>query len=452
MLTSRAGRGGRHKNGRWSEKVAAVAIDLDPAAPPEGVAGSSASRGPAVSASAGSVERGPVVKFFASVFLSLYGDWLTTVALVVLLFELTGTPAGPAGYLLARVAPRVIGPWIGGSIADRLSPRRVMIVASLIQGVLTASLVIADRAHSVWALYAAVAFAQFVGSLARPSQGALLPTLVSAVRLTQANALYGTFFSSSIFVAPAIGALLLVHTGPDVLFLIDAGTFVVAAMLMMTLPSRGSAASLASARGAALPNPSTFALAARDPVIRLVAASNFAMGVTVTVAQAFLVVAARDRFGSDATVGIMYSAVGVGGIVGGLLALRWRPPRLRIGLVIFTSAIINVTAFAAFAAVTGRFAGLALLAAASVASSGFDVWGITEIQRRAPPRYAGRFNAIPWAAAYAGMLAGAVWALVTSSLFHWDLALELACLAMAILVGAVGITGHSDPVATSAEP
>jgi MFS family permease len=429
-----------------------VAIDLDPAASPEGVAGSSVSREPAVPASARPLSRGPVLRFFASVFLSLYGDWLTTVALVVLLYELTGTPAGPAGYLLARVAPRVIGPWIGGSLADRLSPRRVMISAGLVQGVLTASLVFADRAHSVWALYAAVAIAQFVGSLARPSQGALLPTLVSAVRLNQANALYWTFFSSSIFVAPAIGALLLVHTGPDVLFLIDAGTFAVAAMLMMTLPSGDLAASPASPRGAGLPNPSTFALGARDPVIRLVAASNFAMGVTVTVAQALLVVAARERFGSDAAVGILYSAVGVGGIVGGLLALRWRPPRLRIGLVIFTATVIVVTAFAAFAAVTQRFAGLALLAAASVASAGFDVWGNTEIQRRAPPRYAGRFNAIPWAAQYAGMLVGALWALGTGSVFHWDLALELACLAMAILIGVVGITVHDDPTAKPIEP
>jgi predicted MFS family arabinose efflux permease len=429
-----------------------VAIHLDPAASPEGVAGSSVPSEPAVPASAGSIRRARIVRFFASVFLSGYGDWLTTIALVVLLFELTGTPAGPAGYLLARVAPRVIGPWIGGSIADRFSPRRVMIVAGFIQGVLTASLVLADRAHSVWALYAAVAIAQFVGSLARPSQGALLPTLVSADGLTQANALYGTFFSSSIFVAPAIGALLLVHTGPDVLFLIDAGTFVVAAMLMMTIPSAGRASSSVSPPDAALPNPSAVALGARDPVIRLVAASNFAMGVIVTVAQALLVVAARERFGSDAAVGIMYSAVGVGGIVGGLIALRWRPPRLRIGVVIFTATVIAVTAFAGFAAVTERFAGLALLAAASVASAGFDVWGITEIQRRAPPRYAGRFNAIPWASAYAGMLVGAVWALGTSSALHWDLALEWACLAMAILVGAVGITIHDDPAAKPVKP
>lgn len=427
-----------------------MVIDLDPAAPPEGVAGSPVRSDLAVSAEA--MGRRPVVRFFASVFLSLYGDWLTTVALVVLLYELTGTPAGPAGYVLARVAPRVIGPWIGGSLADRFSPRRVMIMAALVQGAFTASLVFADRAHAVWALYAAVAIAQFVGSLARPSQGALLPALVPRRQLTQANAVYGTLFSTSIFVAPAIGAALLVHTGPDVLFLIDAGTFAVGAMLVATLPS-GRAASVPPPPPAArIPKPSTFAMAMRDPSIRLVAAASAAMGLTPTVAQALLVVAARERFGGDAAVGILYSAVGLGGTLGGLLAFKWRPPRIHFRLAIFCAAVIQSVSLASFAAIAGRVPGLILLAVSTVASAAFDVWAITEIQRRAPLGYMGRFNAIVWAAMYAGMLIGAVWALGTANLLHWDLALELACLAMAILVGAVGITGHDDPAAKPSEP
>ncbi|MEO8899210.1 MAG: MFS transporter [Candidatus Dormibacter sp.] len=427
-----------------------MAIGLDPAASPEGVAGSSVRREPAVPASAASTRRAPVVRFFGSVFLSLYGDWLTTVALVVLLYELTGTPAGPAGYLLARVAPRVIGPWIGGSLADRLSPRRVMIYAGLIQSGFTASLVFADRAHSVWALYAAVALAQFVGSLARPSQGALLPALVADRGLTQANALYGTFFSTSIFVGPAIGAVLLVHTGPDVLFLIDAGTFAVASLLAATLPS-GRVASPPGSVVPRIPSPSTFRMAMRDPSLRLIAAASLALGLTPTVAQAVLVVAARERLGSDAAVGIFYSAVGAGGTLGGLLAFRWRPPFNHLRLALFCAAIVQFVGLAAFAAVAGRVPGLIVLATSTFASAAFDVWAITEIQRRAPVGYMGRFNAILWASQYAGMLVGALWALGTTAIFHWDLALELSCLAMAILVGIVGITGNDRSTLTTRE-
>jgi hypothetical protein len=277
-----------------------------------------------------------------------------------------------------------------------------------------------------------------------------MPALVPQHQLTQANAVYGTLFSTSIFVAPAIGAALLVHTGPDVLFLIDAGTFVVAAMLAATLPSGRTSVPL-PAPPASIANRSTFALTWRDPSLRLIAAASVAMGLTPTVAQALLVVAARERFGSDAAVGILYSAVGFGGTLGALLAFKWRPPRGHFRLTIFCAAVIQTVSLAGFAAIAGRVPGVIVLAVSTVASAAFDVWAITEIQRRAPAGYMGRFNAIVWASMYAGMLVGALWALGTSTVFHWDLALELACLAMAVLVGTVGITGHDDMTANATD-
>jgi hypothetical protein len=239
--------------------------------------------------------------------------------------------------------------------------------------------------------------------------------------------------------------------GPDALFLIDAGTFAVAAVLAATLPSGRAAPAALPPAAASVRSRSTFALAMRDPSIRLIAAVGLAMGVTTTVAQAVLVVAARERFGNEAAVGILYSAVGFGGTLGGLLAFRWRPPWNHLRLALFAAATLQVVALAAFAAVSGQLPGLIVLAVSTVASASFDVWAITEIQRRAPIGHMGRFNAILWASQYAGMLVGAVWALGTSSVFHWDLALELACLAMAILVGAVGISGYGAPMAAPIE-
>jgi predicted MFS family arabinose efflux permease len=431
--------------------VARVAIDLDSVAPVEGVAGSSMERPSAVPPSASGRVRQPVVRLFLSVFLSLYGDWLTTVALVVLLFRATGNAAGPAGYLLARVAPRVIGPWIGGSLADRLSPRRVIVVASCMQGVLTASLVLSDRTQTIWAIYAAVAVAQFLGSVARPSQGAWLPRLVPDAWLPRANAIWGLFFETSIFVAPAIGALLLSRTGADLLFMIDACTFLIAALLAATLPLGERIQPPPVAEGSPLGRASTWSMAARDAVIRLVAAANFAMGLTITIAQAFLVLAAHERLGNDDAVGLLYVTVGLGGTAGGLLALRWTPPRQRMLLALFVAITVDLIALAGFGAVAALAPGLILLAFSTLASATLDVWGITEIQRRSPAGYGGRFNAIPWASQYAGMLVGALWALGTTVLFHWDVSLEIACLGSALLVGAVGLTGGHEEGANGAE-
>lgn len=398
---------------------------------------------PSLLRAAPGLPRGPAARFFAAVFLSLYGDWLTTVALLVVLYELTHNPAAPAGYMLVRVAPRVLGPWLGGHLSDRLSPRVVIVLTSSLQAVFTVSIVGAHRAGSIWAIYAAVGLAQFTGALGRPSLGALLPSLVGKRELPRANATYGLLFSTSIFVAPAVGAVLLIHFGPDPLFIIDAATFAIAALLIATLqrgPDRGSAAQDARPGGNI---PGAMQMALRQPEIRMVAVANFASGLTATVTQALLVVAAHERFGGDAVVGYLYSGVGVGGALGGLIALRWIPSRSWTRFAVFLATVVLLVATAGFSASSILFLALLTLAASAVAGSSLDTWGITELQRRAPHGFMGRYNSIIFISLYSGMLVGALWALGTASVFHWDVAIQLSCAAMLFLAGAAWLAGGS---------
>jgi predicted MFS family arabinose efflux permease len=379
------------------------------------------------------------VRFFAAVFLSLYGDWLTTVALLVVLFELTHNPAAPAGYMLVRVAPRVLGPWLGGGLSDRLSPRLVIVATSLLQAIMTASLILSHRAALIWAIYIAVGLAQFTGALGRPSLGAALPGLVSEKDLPRANATYGLLFSTSIFVAPAIGAVLLLHIGPDPLFAIDAATFAIAALLIATLPR----ATRRAARDPRKEETGRGALrrALKEPDIRMVAVANFASGLVATVTQALLVIAAHERFGGDAVVGYLYSGVGAGGVLGGLIALRWIPRRVWTRLGLFLAITIELVATAGFSASTAVFIALLGLALSAVAGSSMDTWGITEIQRRAPAGFMGRYNSLIFISIYSGMLVGALWALGTSGVLHWDVAIQISCAAMLVLLAAVWIWG-----------
>ena len=101
---------------------------------------------------------------------SVYGDWLTTVALLVLLFRLTHSPFGPALYMLARVAPRIVGPFPGGALADRFGPARIAAGCAVCQGILTGAIVVFADLDVIWAIYVAVALAQ----LLRLSRTALL--------------------------------------------------------------------------------------------------------------------------------------------------------------------------------------------------------------------------------------------------------------------------------------
>jgi MFS family permease len=396
--------------------------------------------------------RGPAARFFLAVFLSLYGDWLTTVALLVVLFEATNSPAAPAGYMVVRVAPRALSPWLGGNLADRLSPRVVMAVTSTLQALFSLSLIASHRLELIWGIYLAVAVAQFTGALGRPSQGAVLPTLVSDRALPRANATYGLFFSTSIFVGPALGAALLANVGPDPLFAIDAATFAISALLIVTLPRTiQQPEGDVTIPGRSQRSVGSLRLALHQPEIRVVAAANFASGLAVTVTQALLVVAAHERFGGDAAVGYLYSSVGIGGAVGGMVAFRWIPARLWTRLSVFLAIVVSLVAIAAFSAATAIPLALLALAISSLTGSSVDTWGVTEIQRRAPPGFMGRYSSVIFVSMYSGMLVGALWALGTAGVFHWDVVIQISCAAMLVLMAAVWLTPRHVESRPSAE-
>ena len=156
----------------------------------------------------------PAVRLLVAAGTSSYGDWLTTVALLVLLYRLTHSPIGPALYMLARVAPKVVGPFPGGAFADRFGPARVAATCAAAQAVLTASIVVLADRDIVWAIYVAVALAQFFGAAAQPCYTALIPRVTSPDRLGRIQGIYSALSNSSILVSPAFGALVLPYTTP----------------------------------------------------------------------------------------------------------------------------------------------------------------------------------------------------------------------------------------------
>jgi MFS family permease len=374
---------------------------------------------------------GRFVRYLAAFTLSVYGDWLSTVALVILLYRLSG-PAAPAGYMVARVLPRLLSGGPGGALADRLPPHRLVGACAGLQGALVASIVPASRAGMLWAVYAAVALAQFGGGLARPAIGAMVPRVAPPQRLDTANALYSIGLASSIAVGPALAALLLIVLAPETLLLIDAGTFFVAAILMLTLRLRPAPAGGSRTRGVLAGIRAVWA----DPAMRAIAAGWVSAGLVATTASSLLVLVAQS-YGSDARVGYLYAAVGVGAVLCSLAVLRVRPRRPSRDL-ITGFALLEVLALAILSLNVPFAAVLVLLAASGGAGMVWQTWGATDMQRRSQSAILGRVNAVMVTGASLGMLVGAVLALGLVRWMGWQHTLFTGC-AVALAVLAAGV-------------
>lgn len=124
-------------------------------------------------------------RLFLAHSVSRAGDAFNTVALVVLVFRLTGSGIGVTGAVMSEVVPvLLLGP-VAGLAADRLPRRRLMIAADIGRAALASLLVL--QADSVGLAYA-VAFGLSAGAvLFNPAAGSILPEVVEDNDLVTAN-------------------------------------------------------------------------------------------------------------------------------------------------------------------------------------------------------------------------------------------------------------------------
>lgn len=391
---------------------------------------------------------GELLAYLGATGISLYGDWLTTFALMVLLFRTTGGASGPALYMLARVAPKVVGPTPGGVLTDRFGPVRVATTCLIVQGGLTVAIVADAAAALVWVIYPLVAVAQLVNSVSQPAYAAMPPRLTAPQNLGRVNGLYGGLVASSILVSPAIGALLLPHTTPEILIGVDAASFFVAALLISRVRARAAGPDLERhARQARL----GWQAIARDASLRSGTAAIFGNSALVTTLQAVLVVAAVDHFHHDFYVGWLYAAVGAGGLLGSLLFLRPNPRHIRRRDIV-ALAFGEVVALAVFVFALNIYIAAALLFLSSVAAVSYQVLSAIAMQQRVPLALLGRANGARRQAMYIGMLLGAAAAAGLVGTLGWQATVLVSSGCAALVVVIASVTGPRDAAPAPGAP
>jgi MFS family permease len=266
--------------------------------------------------------------FFSSTTISALGDGVAQIALVFAILDISNSPASIGIVLAARQSAAAIVTLAAGVFADRLPRHLVLVGASVVQGVVQAiagTLLLTGHATVPSLALLAAVYGVADGFVLPASQG-LIPAVVSSVRLQQANALLGLSRSALGFVAPAIGGVLVTVGSPGSAILLDAASFGVAAVLLARVAIDARADEV---------EPEPFLRELREgwnafrrqtwiwTTIVFFGIGNFA-GASLFVLGP---VVAKRYLGGAWTWSVLVSMFGAGAIVGGLLAMRWRPKR-----------------------------------------------------------------------------------------------------------------------------
>ena len=254
--------------------------------------------------------------------LSGFGDTLHYIALVVLVFRLTGQGLAVAGVVAAEIVPvLLLGP-VAGVVIDRFSRKAVLIGADLFRAALVLSLV---WPQGVWHAYLVAAGLAAGNTFFGPTVQAVIPALTTPDQRLAANSVaWSTGRLVQILAATLAGGLIaLIGTGAA--FVVNAASFALSAALILLLPipahagevgsgaRRGLGAFFGEARAG-------LAYAARDPFMsRLLVVqglASFAVGAT----GALLVVLSEQHLRlPPAGFAWLIGAIGLGALLGPLI-------------------------------------------------------------------------------------------------------------------------------------
>ena len=353
---------------------------------------------------------------------SATGSWAYNVALVVWIFDETGSAAWVGASTVVRFVPALLFSAYGGVIAERYERVRLMVVIDLANTAIMIGLAVLTTLHAPVALVIAVAALTSTLSTAyQPAAAALTPQLVGEKDLGSANALRNTIDNLAVIVGPAIGVIVLLAGPPPVAIAINALTFLVSAVSVARIRARSIPVDVSEGGEAGPLKQMTVGIkaigtsATATVLVAYSLAATFVFG-TDTV---LFVLLSRDVLGTGAEgYGYLLAGLGVGGVLAAPFVTRLeRLPSLSVVILLGMIAYCLPTLVLLF--VSEPAVAFVVQVVRGAGTLFVDVLAITALQRSLPRHLLARVFG-----AFDGMCL---------------LAIVIGSLAVPIMVGAIGL-------------
>jgi MFS family permease len=368
---------------------------------------------------------------------SVAGQYSYSIALAVFAYRHGGAAAVGVIALIRSLPAAALGPFVAG-LGDRFRRERVMLGADLTRAALVALIAVVTFAHLPWQIvFAVAAFGPICGMAFHPAQSSLLPALArTPEELTAANVSSSTIESVGAFAGPAVGGIVLAGWGVGAAFVLTAVTYLWSAVMVARLDVPRDAPVLADEA------PQTHegflagfrAIAATKGlrvIVLLYAAQTVvagAMGVLVVVAALRLL-----SLGSGG-VGWLYSACGVGGVIGAVVALAL-VGRQRLATDFGIGLLLWGVPFLVLGIWTNTVVALVMLGVLGIGNTLVDVSALTLLQRNTEERVRARVFGVIESATTGTIGLGAILAPLLIALFGIRVTLIATGLFLPVVTG-----------------
>lgn len=372
------------------------------------------------------------------------GDWFNSVAVLALVYDLTGSGLATGLLIISSTLPAFILTPFAGAIVDRFDRRRIMLTADLTRGFLALGMLLVRNAGEIWMLYILSALLISFSSFFGPALSAAIPNLVKRDELISANGLSSSTWGLMLAVGAAIGGIVIALLGRDMAFVVNSISFFFSAtMILLTRRPFGQPTahlhpiSVGSTLGDFR---DSLSYMRTEPQVTASVLVKTGLGITLGIVLLLTVFAQSVFHAGDAGIGWFYSARGLGALIGPYLARPYvghnlGKMRRAIAVAIFMG---GVAYFAYSASPTFLLAALSVV----VANVGTGIcWTLssTMLQLLVPDHLRGRVFALDFGL---NTVVGAVSTFsVGVALEQWDPRMVASILAMMYIVFSIAWAG-----------
>ncbi len=381
---------------------------------------------------------------------SKLGDWAARIALITLVYTSTGSALWAGAATAACYAP-FLGPGqLLATYADRLPHRTVLVVSDLVRLPIFVALALVPMPP---AAMVALAFVAAFGDVPSGAAYQAAIPMIAKERYSEALVMFATTAQVTILIGYAGGGVLVTVFGARGVLLLNAVTFLVAALLVLRVPSTRSGGNVTKAR-THLRESVRIVTSDRLVAIALAVVAVSCLG-QMGIESLTVVYADHLGFGTGIGAGLLYTAMPLAAIATGFFLPSWSDPLRLVRLVVAANVILSAVSIVAFLLLGGTPVGIVGVVAQGVLDMMVTPLFVVA-EARIPASHRATAFAFFTGCFMAMQLAGALFAGVLTELVGVQAAFALAC-APTVLVGMC--TWHllkpqpkAKPVAARTEP
>lgn len=338
--------------------------------------------------------------------ISLFGNAILRFALPLYLLRETESSALFGAVTACSFIPMVIFSFLGGIIADRKNKRDIMVVLDFSTAVVIMAFGFAlGKLPLVPVMIAVLMILYGISGIYQPTVQASIPLLAEEETLMLGNAVINSIGTLAGLAGPIIGGILFGAFGIGPILLISAVCFIFSAIMEIFIhipyAKNPDEKSVFSVVAADLTESIDFVKNKRPillSVLGIIALFNLVLSAAMIVGIPIMIVQVLEM--SDAALGIVQGAMGLGGLAGGIVAgaasgkLKIKNGYLNLAVCSLAAFLMGISIFGAIPQSVGYIMITGASFGVMCASTMFSVSTLTAVQQNTPAHLLGKIMAV----------------------------------------------------------